>query len=256
MKKSAFSLVAIMVITIVILAPFGKCYAQSSLPIGGKGMWLWQIWTANGGGQNLNTIITKLKSSGITWLVIKMADGDSYYNGSGKVLYSWATSNYGSMDSVVSIFHSNGIKLLAYQYVYGVPGYWGIGVTETDVANMVLGVKGIDGLLIDAEIEYDTLANRVSAARSYCDSIRAHHPNSFVALTSWARPNSHSTFPWTSFLDRVDVNMPQAYWAARPTTGTKRIESYEQSIHIQYEYMGKSGRLCSCETDYADWRCI
>ena len=83
---------------------------------------------------------------------------------------------------------------------------------------MILDVKGIDGLLIDAEIEYDTLATRIASARGYCDSVQAHHPNSLVGLTSWARINGHSTFPWETFLDRVDVNMPQTYWAARPTT--------------------------------------
>jgi hypothetical protein len=122
------------------------------------------------------------------------------------------------LDSVISVFHSSGIKVLAFQYVYGDPHHWGNVQSETDVANWILDVKGIDGLLIDAEIEYDNLATRVAAARSYCDSIRAHHSNGFVGLTAWARPNSHSTFPWTTFLDRVQVNMPQAYWGARPTT--------------------------------------
>ena len=173
---------------------------SNHFPLEGKGIYLWQIWTANNGGKNLNTIIAKLKNTGITWIVIKMGDGDSFYNSSDKSLYTWATTNYGSMESVISIFHSNGIKLLAFQYVYGVPHYWGNTWSETDVANWILDVKGIDGLMIDAEIEYDNLANRVYAARIYCDSIRAHHPNSFIGLTAWAAPNSHPTFPWTTFL--------------------------------------------------------
>jgi Secretion system C-terminal sorting domain len=126
--------------------------------------------------------------------------------------------NYGSMDSVISVLHNNGIKLLAFQYVYGVPHHWGNAVSETEVANMILDVNGIDGLLIDAEIQYDTLSNRAAAAQAYCDSIRTHHPESLVGLTAWARILGHATFPWQTFLDRVDVNMPQTYWAARPTT--------------------------------------
>ncbi|HEY6951355.1 MAG TPA: hypothetical protein VI758_03040, partial [Bacteroidota bacterium] len=88
---------------------------------------------------------------------------------------------------------------------------------------MILGVKGIDGLLIDAEIQYDTLSTRNITAQTYMDSIRAHYPNSVVGLTSWARVASHSTFPWVYFLSRVDVNMPQTYWAARPTTPTTEL---------------------------------
>jgi len=192
----------------------GMLRAQTTLPIQAKGMWIWKLWTANNG--DLNAAISKLKSIGVTWVVVKMGDSDSFYNGSGKSLNSWASA-YGGMDSVVSTFHKNGIKMLGYQYVYGVPQY-GNGISEADVANMILSVSGIDGLVVDAEIQYDTLSTRVAAAQSYMDSIVAHHPSSFVALTSWARVASHSTFPWVTFLSRLSLNMPQTYWAARPTT--------------------------------------
>ena len=188
--------------------------AQISLPVQAKGMWIWQLWTANSG--NLNAVIDKLKTVGVTWAVIKMGDSDSDYNSSGKSLYNWASA-YGGMDSVVSVFHRNGIKIMGYQYVYGAAQYK-LGPSEADIANRILNVHGIDGLVVDAEIQYDTLSSRVLAAQSYMDSIRAHHPSSFVALTSWARVASHATFPWTTFLSRLDVNMPQTYWAARPTT--------------------------------------
>ncbi len=188
--------------------------AEASLPISGKGMWIWKIWSAENG--NLTAVIDKLKTVGVTWAVVKMGDSDSYYNGSGKSLNIWA-AGYGGMDSVVSIFHENGIKLFGFQYVRGY-SYWGTGVTEADVANMILGVHGLDGIIADAEIEYDTLSTRVTAAQAYLDSIRAQHPTSFIGLTSWARVQSHITFPWTTFLDGVQVNMPQTYWAARPVT--------------------------------------
>lgn len=219
MRKKFFLILTAMVI--VASFPFvqsggGQVYAQDSLSIQGKGMWIWELWVANNG--SLNPVIDKLKSVGVTWVVIKMGDGDSYYNRSGKYLYNWAQA-YGGMDSVVSIFHKNGIKIFAFQYVYGVPNYWGVaGTSESGVANMILAVKGIDGLLIDAEIQYDTLTNRVAAAQAYLDSIRVHHPNAFLGITSWARISGHNTFPWTTFLSGVQVNMPQTYWAARPTT--------------------------------------
>ncbi len=223
MRKLTFSLLAAAMMTMAGMASFGKCYAQDSLSISGKGIYLWELWIANGGGKNLSAVVTKLKSVGVTWVVIKMGDGDSYYNSPNHLLYSWAVPNYGSMDSVISVFHSNGIKIMAFQYVYGIPHKYGNPASETDVANNILDVKGIDGLIIDAEIEYDTLATRVATARSYCDSIRAHHPNSFVGLTAWARVTGHSTFPWTTFLDRVQVNMAQTYWAARPTSPANEL---------------------------------
>ncbi len=171
------------VILFVSLLAFGEgLHAQVSLPIQAKGMWIWELWVANNG--SLTAVIDKLKTIGATWAVIKMGDSDSDYNSSGKSLYTWA-SVYGGMDSVVSTFHRNGMKILGYQYVYGAP-HWGLGLSEADVANKILSVKGIDGLVVDAEIQYDTLSTRAFAAQSYMDSIRAHHPGSLVGLTSWA----------------------------------------------------------------------
>jgi len=207
-------------VLLISLLVFGEgVRAQVSTAIQKKGMWIWQLWTANSG--NLDTVITKLKSVGVSWVIIKLADSDSYYNATGKSLYSWA-SGYGGMDSVVSIFHRNGIKILGYQYVYGIPHY-GNGPSESDVAKAILSVKGIDGLVIDAEIQYDTLSTRVATAESYMDSIRAHYPTSTICLSSWSFVSYHTAFPWGAFLNSVDVNMPQTYWAARPRTPASEL---------------------------------
>ena len=141
MTKLIHSFAATILITILSFIPLENLTAQDSLPIEGKGMYLWQIWTTSGGGKNIDGIVNKLKSIGATWLIIKMGDGDSYYYRPTKLLYNWATTYYGNMDSVVSIFHANGIKLLAFQYVYGVPHYWGNTVSETDVANSILDIN-------------------------------------------------------------------------------------------------------------------
>ncbi len=193
--------------------------AQGQTPLLGKGMWIWKVWTADSG--NLPAVIDKLKSIGVQWAVIKLADSDSYYNRNGQSLYAWASA-YGGFQGVVNIFHANGIKILGYQYVCGLPR-WGVGPTEYDVANVILGVAGIDGLVVDAETEFDTLSTRAMTAHTYMDSIRAQHPNSYVALTSWARVGGHTTFPWVQFLTRVNANVPQTYWAARPTSVSNEL---------------------------------
>ena len=235
----------------MIIIPSRMCTAQNSIPIGMKGMYLWQLWSTNGGGKNLSSIVSKLKSAGVTWLVIKMGDGDSYYNSPNHSLYNWVISNYSSMDSVVAFFHANGIKLLAFQYVYGVSHHWGNPESETDVANSILDVKGLDGLLIDAEIEYDTLKNRAAAAQAYCDSIHTHHPDAFIGLTAWARISGHNTFPWTTFLDRVDVNMPQTYWAARPTTPQNELNLMSDQFISYTKTWVSLGDSAADKADYA-----
>ena len=144
MNKIKTRFISAAIILFVTASVFGKSVSQDSLIISGKGMYLWQLWTSEGGGKNLDKIITKLKSLDVTWVVIKMGDGDSNYNSPNHSLYNWAVQNYKSMDSVTSVFHKNGIKLLAFQYVYGAPHHWGNPASETDVANLILSVKGLD----------------------------------------------------------------------------------------------------------------
>ena len=215
---------------LIVLIGFSAAVAEPLVPTTAKGMWIWMIWNVEGG--DLTAIINRLKNSGVTWVVIKIGDSDSYYNRPGKSLYNWA-ANYGGMENVVKIFHQNGIKLFGFQYVYGEP-HWNVGVTEADVANMILDIPGLDGLLVDAEIEFDTLQNRSVIAASYMDSIRAHHLQSFVGLTSWARVSGHNTFPWVAFLKRSDVNMPQAYWAARKLTPQQEVNRMQSEFGSWY----------------------
>jgi len=176
-----------------------------------RGMWIWQIWVADGG--NLTTMINKMKAANISWVTLKMGDSDSYYYRVGKSLYNWAAP-YGGIAKVVSQFHNNGIKVYGWQYVYSY-GYWKNPVTETDVADSILNVPGIDGLIVDAEAEYE---GQATAATAYMQALRILHPNAFIAFSSFARVTGHTTFPWMQFGQYCDVNMPQAYWAARPKT--------------------------------------
>lgn len=197
------------------LLSFISVPSYASVATTGKGMWIWQIWNDEGG--NLASMISRLKSAGVTWIAVKLGDSNSPWNSPGHSFYTWASAN-GGIDSVVSKFHSNGIKFYGWQYVYGANQYSGTGTTanEADVTNEILDIPGIDGFIIDAEVEFEA-SGMTAVAAQYVDSVRAAHPNSFVALTSFARVTGQP-IPWTTFLQSCDVNMPQAYWALRPTS--------------------------------------
>ncbi|HEY9166539.1 MAG TPA: Ig-like domain-containing protein [Candidatus Kryptonia bacterium] len=204
--------------------------SAATIPTTAKGMWIWQIWNAEGG--NLDAIISRLKATGVTWVAVKLGDSNSEWNTPGHSFYTWVTG-YNGLDSVIARFHRNGIKFFGWQYVYGAPQYSGSEPTEADVSNDILDVNGMDGFIIDAEVEFEA-SGMDAVAANYVDSIRAVHPHSFVALTSFARVSSHP-IPWTTFLKSCDVNMPQAYWALRPespsqefTTMRNEFESWEQ----------------------------
>lgn len=182
----------------------------SSPPSSGKGMWIWKIWDTEGG--NLNTIVAKLKSNGVKWVIIKLGDSDSYYNRAGKILYNWASA-YDGFDNVITRFHNNGIKVFGWQFVYSY-NKWNTGTSEAAVANRILDIKGVDGLVIDAEGAYEG-QNKGAVASRYLQIIRTNHASDFIAYSSFARVTGHELFPWIEFGEYCDVNMPQAYWAAR-----------------------------------------
>lgn len=188
--------------------------SYAAIPTSAKGMWIWQIWNAESG--NLDSTISRLKVTGVTWVAVKLGDSNSPWNAPGENLYTWA-SRYGGFDSVIIKFHNNGIKVFGWQYVYGVSKWSGAGTmaTEADVSNGILDLPGIDGFIIDAEVEFEA-SGMTTVAAQYVDSIRVVHPISFVALTSFARVTGQP-MPWTTFLAGCDANMPQAYWALRPT---------------------------------------
>lgn len=201
--------------------------SYASVPTTAKGMWIWQIWTDENG--NLDSIISKLKASGVTWVAEKLGDSNQPWNSPGENLYNWA-SRYGGFDSVIIRFHNNGIKFYAWQYIYGTSKWTGSGTlpTEADVTNQILDMPGVDGFIIDAEVEFEATGMTTVAAQ-YMDSIRTAHPNSFIALTSFARVVTQP-IPWTTFLAKCDANMPQAYWALRPESPSQEFSAMRSAF--------------------------
>ena len=202
---------------------------EASTLADGKGMWIWKIWEL---GENVNQIINKLESAGVEWVTIKCGDSDSYYLNPGRLMYNWLIANgYSDFSEVVTQFHNAGIKVFGWHYVYSYD-LWGVsGVTEADVSNQILDISGIDGLIIDAEAEYEG-EGKGEIAENYMIDIRDEHPTSFIAYSTFARVNSHLWFPYIEFGRYCDAVMPQAYWKDRPTTPQNEVDIMKQ----QWDY--------------------
>lgn len=223
-------------ILLVILLSLFSIPSYASVPTTGKGMWIWEIWNCEDG--NLDSAVERLKGSGVTWVAVKLGDSNSPWDRTGQTLYAWA-SRYGGFDAVTDTFHNNGIKVYGWQYVYGKSEWSGAGVlsTEADVTNEILDLPGIDGFIIDTESEFE-VPGMAAAAAKYLSVVRSVHPKSFVALTSFARIDGHP-MPWTIFLAGCNANMPQAYWALRPTS-------------VQYEFDAMKSQFETWEQIWID----
>ena len=157
----------------------------------GKGMWIWQVANCENG--DVERIVHRATASGLTHVLIKVADGRSKYNGDLSVL--------------VNRLIDAGISVWAWQYTYGTHAE-----EEAGFAATRFGELPYAGFVVDAEKEYK---GHPSRAERYMGRLRELLPDAAVALSSYYLPDYHATFPWSEFLAQCDINMPQVYWYSR-----------------------------------------
>jgi hypothetical protein len=165
---------------------------KSHNPYRGDGMWIWYVRKSSGG--RLSRIATKAKRHGIRTLYIKSSDGS----------HSWDQFTSG----LVRYFHRRGLRVCAWQYVYG-----GHPAAEAKRGAEAVN-KGADCLVIDAEAEYE---GRYKAADRYIDKLRHRVGRDFpTALSTFPYVDYHPSFPYSVFLGPggARFNLPQVYWHA------------------------------------------
>ncbi len=185
-------LTALVAILTVAAGPAGGTAAAAN-PFARRGMWIWVVGDSNGG--NIGSIIGMAHQYKIGTLVIKSGDGSSY----------WSQFTRG----LVSTLHNNGLKVCAWQYVYGVHP-----VTEAQVGAEAVR-DGADCLVIDAEIEYEDQPNNYVQAQTYISELRTLIGANFpVALAGFPYVYDHPGFPYSVFLGPggAQYNTPQMYW--------------------------------------------
>ncbi len=157
----------------------------------GQGMWIWYLSASDHG--SIPEIVAQAHAAGVTTLFIKSSDGSTNY---------W--SQFSSQ--LVAELHANGLKVCAWQYVYGTNPVGEAELGAEAVAN------GADCLVIDAESEYE---GRYGAAQTYIADLRAKIGASYpLGLASFPYVYDHTSFPYSVFLgpNGAQFNAPQMYW--------------------------------------------
>src|SRR3979411_1047758 len=148
---------------------------------------------SNGG--SVPAIAARAHAAGVTTLFIKSSDGSHNY---------WSQFS----PQLVSELHANGLKVCAWQYVYGAAPVGEANLGARAVAN------GADCLVIDAEAEYE---GHYAAAQTYISNLRAKVGPAYpVGLSSFPYVSYHPSFPYSVFLGlgAAQYNAPQMYWKA------------------------------------------
>jgi Putative peptidoglycan binding domain len=165
--------------------------AVSGSAFDGQGMWIWYVNKSNSG--NVTSIVAQAHAAGVTTLFIKSSDGSSNY---------WSQFS----PQLVQELHANGLKVCAWQYVYGTNPAGEANLGAEAVAN------GADCLVIDAEAEYE---GHYAAAQTYIDDLRAKIGTAYpLALASFPYVSYHPALPYSVFLgpNGAQYNAPQMYW--------------------------------------------
>ena len=157
----------------------------------GQGMWIWYVSKSSGG--SVAAIIAQAHAAGVSTIFIKSSDGSENY---------WSQFN----NQLVTQLHENGLKVCAWQYVYG----------SEPVGEARLGAEavaaGADCLVIDAETEYE---GHYGAAQTYIQTLRAAIGPSYpVGLASFPYVDYHPQEPYSVFMGPggAQFNLPQMYW--------------------------------------------
>jgi hypothetical protein len=179
----------------------------------GKGFFIWKIRDCEGGSPS--GIASAALSAGLSHVLIKIADGMNHYN-----VDSTTGTDY--VPAVVAALHAAGIQAWGWHYVYG-------GDPDGEAWNGGRRAKelGLDGYVIDAEMEYKA-AGMDSAARRYVSDLRGYLGTIPVALCSFRFPSYHMEFPWSDFLNKSDFNMPQVYWEQAHNAGAQLQRSFRE----------------------------
>jgi peptidoglycan hydrolase-like protein with peptidoglycan-binding domain len=163
----------------------------SGTALDGQGMWIWYVSRSSGG--SVAAILAQAHAAGVSTVFVKSSDGSSNY---------WSQFS----PQLVAEMHAGGVKVCAWQYVYG----------TNPAGEASLGAKaaanGADCLVIDAEAEYE---GHYAAAQTYISDLRAKIGPSYpLALASFPYVSYHPSLPYSVFLgpNGAQYNAPQMYW--------------------------------------------
>ena len=165
--------------------------AASGTAFDGQGMWIWYLSSSTGG--SIPAIVAQAHAAGVSTVFVKSSDGASNY---------WSQFS----PQLVAELHANGLRVCAWQYVYGTNPAGEANLGARAAAN------GADCLVIDAEAEYE---GHYAAAQTYLADLRAKVGPAFpLGLASFPYVSYHPSFPYSVFLgpNGAQYNAPQMYW--------------------------------------------
>jgi hypothetical protein len=205
----------------------------------GKGDWIWQISAAmtNTGTTTVQGLVNFLKAKGLKWVVVKAGEGNT---GPGTGLYAQFNKD------LVDRFRTAGIKIFGYHFVYGgmvnSKGTVTTQAGEKTVSQSIMALNP-DGLLIDAEGDWERNPNASALAEDYSKNFKTRFPDKLLGYAPFAYPSLHRPFPYLAYSKWCDVVMPQMYWTTISRAGSpeKMVADVDAEWKVLYNSFAASG---------------
>lgn len=179
----------------------------------GKGYFIWILRACD--SANADVIAREAAKAGLSHVMIKVAEADRIYNFDTR-------TNRDLVAPVVEALQKRGIQAWGWQYIYGEKP-----ILEARKAVQRVNELGLDGFVVNAEGEFKA-SGMGQIATTYMRELRGSLPNLPIALSTFRFPRSHSSFPYSEFLEYCDINMPQVYWLGAHNAGEQLGFSYKQ----------------------------
>lgn len=179
----------------------------------GKGYYLWKIDRVEGG--NPYRIAEAAHQAGLSHVLIKIADGRYNYNVDKE-------RNKDLVPPLIAALRARGIQPWGWHYIYGK-----YPVTEARRSIERVRELNLDGFIVNAEKEFK-FTSMEAPAREYMIEVRRNLPNTPIGLSTYRYPSYHRPFPFETFLEYCDLNMPQVYWVQANNPGAQLLKSMRE----------------------------
>lgn len=200
----------------------------------GEGDWIWYISQATNklGGNvtsvtSIPTLMSYYTNQGLKYIIVKAGQGSTNFPSDAAPQFTTA---------LVNEAHNKGLKIFGYTRSFGVNISGEISIATGAMA------KGADGFVIDAEAEWEPLANRASLATQLCNGIKAAYPNRFLAHSPLPYISLHSAFPYKEFGKGCDAVMPQLYWMDLNKTPQQMVAEFNNEWRNWQDSLGAADR--------------
>jgi hypothetical protein len=181
--------------------------------LSGIGIWIWKIAQCENG--NWDSIIQKCIDHDIKWIAVKIGEHTRDVQ--------W-TKEF----AVVAIekCHNAGLKILGWNYSR--PSSY-----EQEILLLSDCISdGLDGICVDAEIEWQQDPNAYTKADHFMRTLRDNVGNDiFIAHAPFPIVSYHQSFPYAVFGKYVDAVFPQSYWTELKWTVDKTISMTDSNFN-------------------------